>query len=247
MWICEKCRTSLKRLHVENSNLLRENSELKKSNDELKSRINDVESQLRTLKDDIKNEILQEIQPMNLSVQERNSNSDIKTQIFSCLKEERDRENRKLNLCIHNFPEPNEPSQNDCENLKGFISSKLNFPKETLSSEIESLRRIGALSGGGRPRSIILKIKSLQLRRDILAKTHLLKDHRTQDGKKIFIQPDMTRMQQEERKNLNSQLYDELRMVGKNVTIKRGQIIETGVPAPNGTSRTSLPPETSSA
>ena len=82
--------------------ITKENKDLKKVNSDLLSRLNFLENQMREIKSESISEVLQEVQ--NKQTHSENNTSSLRGEIFSCLHEERNRESRKLNLCIHNLP-----------------------------------------------------------------------------------------------------------------------------------------------
>ena len=174
---------------------------------------------MRNIKAELKNEILQEIGNLPNVQNPR----DLHSQISSCLREERERENRKLNLCIHNFPEQlNASIQEDTSQLAKFLAEKLELPENYVRSSISSTRRIGVVRD--RPRSTIVKFHEPRMRRNILQSSFKLKSFVTDSNKKIFILPDMTPQQVEQNKKLNDLLWIR-RRAGENVTIKHGEII----------------------
>ena len=102
VWTCEECSPTLKSMVDENQKLTKENKDLKKVNSDLLSRLNFLENQMREIKSESISEVLQEVQ--NKQTHSENNTSSLRGEIFSCLHEERNRESRKLNLCIHNLP-----------------------------------------------------------------------------------------------------------------------------------------------
>ena len=99
-----------------NSSLALENSQLRDENRNLKSRLDNLEGQLRNLKVDLKNDIL------------------LRKEILSFLFLGNEREKIKINLCIRNFPEPNNDSQDELPSIKQFFILKLGLRNEELSN-----------------------------------------------------------------------------------------------------------------
>ena len=141
--------------------------------------------------------------------------------IFDCLREERIREKRKLNLCIHNFPESSN-AEIDKNELINLLATQMNLSDVTLGRELLSLRRLGAPRET--PRSIIVTFKESPMRREILQNAYKLKNYLTPLGRKVIILPDMTPKQQEENKKVNTELRRR-REEGENVSIKHGKIV----------------------
>ena len=98
---CKLCKNDFRKTCPEIKRLTEENENLLHENTNLRGRIYSTENQLATNKGDTKNESLQELggnrpQPLQDSLRE---------EISACLREERQREKKSLNLCIWNFPE----------------------------------------------------------------------------------------------------------------------------------------------
>ena len=125
----------------ENQKLTKENKDLKKVNSDLLSRLNFLENQMREIKSEIISEVLQEVQ--NKQTHSENNSFSLRGEICSCLREERIRESRKLNLCIHNLPEKT-GTQTEETQLSSFLTSKLAL-SENIETTLVSMTRFGAV------------------------------------------------------------------------------------------------------
>ena len=97
-------------------------AEIRKIKTEIK---NEIETEMKT---QIKGEILNEIRASTPSGPTIQTPSHLREEIQTCLREEKEREKRRLNLCIRNLPERN-GNDNSAErsNIVSFLSSKLNI------------------------------------------------------------------------------------------------------------------------
>ena len=217
-WVCETCRNKFKQIEQENVRLVTENIDLKKSNEALSSRLVAVEAQIASLKTDIKTEILRELRNDGVS----NNQVAPQKEILACMREEKEREKRRLNLFISNFPESSE-STDDTAEISKLLVSQLGFNHNEIQSAMVQVNRLGEPKY--RPRSVIVQLNSAVTKRKLLERSSKLKDYKTPANKKVFISPDLTPNQQRENKMLVEKLW-ELRAAGKMVSIKRGRIVE---------------------
>ena len=235
IWLCDYCAPEIKSIKSRNDELISENNSLKRLNESLSSRLQIIETQMRTIKDEIISDILndprfdrQQTVASNENEQtprDNRPNHNIRREIAEYISEEKNRESRKFNLCVHNLPEQSSGTSDIDEKAKitDFLSSKLEVPLPPES--IVWVKRVGTARDYGR--TMILKFESVQVRGVVLRNSKKLKDFRTNAGKKIFLMPDLTKKQQEENKKLNDELYS-LRRAGKQVIINRGKIVDIG-------------------
>ena len=233
-WTCKNCILSFKNLINENSKLAEENCALKKNNESLLQRIDSFEKKLTDMKNDIKNEILSELKqniPSNptqgLSVNNVvpiASNEEIRKEIHMAMIEDREREKRRLNLCIRNLPEVETDEQSsDLAMVKDFLTENLEIQRGEIAEGLQSVKRLGERQDS-KARVLIASCKTSSIRRKILQNSRKLKDFRTAENKKVFIVPDMTKTQMETDKKLNDELWS-LRREGVKAIIRRGRIV----------------------
>ena len=216
---CMNCKLKFRNLLENNGRLLQENSQLRDENTSLRSRLDSMEQQLRNLKSEIKNEIISELKHNSSNSLSREC---IRTEISSFLSEAREIEKRKLNLCVRNLPEATNDI-NDLPKLKEFLSSKLDLNETEVNSGLTQLKRLGERTVG-KNRIIIVTCENSEIRRKMLQNATKLKDFRTPENKKVFINPDMTKLQMEENMKLNDELWRR-RNDGERVIIRRGEIV----------------------
>ena len=84
---------------------------------------------------------------------------------------------------------------------------------------------MGTNSEPSRPKPLIVKLKTFELKQMILRNAPKLKDYRPNNSSaKIFISNDLTKKQQQEMKTLREELARR-RASGENLTIYRGKIV----------------------
>lgn len=127
-------------------------------------------------------------------------------------------ERRKENLVIHGVPETD--AERDIDTVTQILSLGLHLD---FTRYVESMMRIGRVQTE-RPRPLRLKLKSQNARKEILARAKNLKE--SEDYKRMFITPDLTRKQQEADKELRMKLK-EIREGGEpEAKIKFGKIVK---------------------
>jgi len=129
-----------------------------------------------------------------------------------------DRENRKKNLIIMGLDEGTEETENESDRISEIFKDLL----EGAPVRIGGVERIG--KQGDKARHVKVTIEDNYARRKILAAAKNLKEKSV--TKKVFIVPDLTRLQQENDKKLRDKIR-ELRTEGvQNIKIQKGQIIK---------------------
>ena len=91
---------------------------------------------MQSLKIELKTEILNELRAGNSATQHKVSRGEI----LQCIRKDRERERRKLNLCITNIPES--ASNADESTIKNSIGDQLEL-QEGVYNKIKSVRRFG--------------------------------------------------------------------------------------------------------
>ena len=220
-WTCDECKIELRATREKYNEVLKENSILKSENSTLKSRLTALENTLKDLKSELKQEILEE-----LNQGREVGNSSLYEDVASCIREERERTKRRLNLCIRNFPElDGDDEAIDQPTLLNFMGTQLDLPLPELTSGISQFKRLGEKTTN-RSRNIILTCNDFQLKKRILQNKSKLKNYRTNGNKKVFIEPDLTRTQIGESIKLREELWTR-RNNGEAVVIRAGKIVST--------------------
>ena len=141
----------------------------------------------------------------------------------SIFSEEKEKDKRKMNLIVHNYPEPTSSEaqarkKEDIENISTLLNQFVNVP-----ATITDASRLGKRSEGPRLTKITVstieeKSSILRNRRNLRNKSH------PSHVQKVFITPDLTPSQQRKNKQLRVELA-ELNKSGNRYRIKNGKII----------------------
>ena len=226
-WTCNQCKLNIRSLSEENERLKTANSQLVQENESLRRRLENLENQFSTFKTELKQEILRELKsdsPPQPTIQSQPLNE----QVLACIREEKDRERRRLNLCLRNVPETDSTS-NDHAQVITLFTSTLGVNGNEVNGGIKNIKRVGTQSGD-RPRIIIIECSNYDLKRKLLQNSFKLKNYNgPTNDKKVFLTPDMTKKQLEDDRNLRDELWSR-RNNGKNVFIRRGEIVSRTAP-----------------
>ena len=226
-WTCDQCKLNFRSLSKENERLKTTNSQLVQENESLRRRLENLETQFSTFKTELKQEILREIKSES-PPQPANQSQSLNEQVLACIREEKDREKRRLNLCLRNLPETDSTS-NDHAQVIDLFTSILGLNGNELNGGIKNIKRVGAQTEG-RPRIIIIECSNYDLKRKLLQNSFKLKNYNgPTNDKKVFLTPDMTKKQLEVDRNLRDELWSR-RNKGENVYIRRGQIVSRTAP-----------------
>ena len=230
-WTCTSCKQKFKSLLSENDRLKAENSTLKLENESLRRRFDNLETQFSNFKTEFKSEILQELRNNPSTPPTADQSQSINDQVLACLREERDRDRKRLNLCLRNFPETDSTvsTGNERARVIELFTSRLGVNGSDLNSGIMNVKRVGTRNDD-RPRIIIIECSNIDLRRKLLQNSFKLKDVPPTNDKKVFLTPDMTKKQLEEDRILRDELWSR-RNRGENVFIRRGVVVLRQGPA----------------
>ena len=155
--------------------------------------------------------------------------------VEEAITEFKERDERKLNINVHNVPEPLSNSENkkddDLSNLKDI------FKVTRCEVEVKEIIRMG--KPGPKARLIKVKVGSLEDKHRILGGTRFLRqkqgDEYAHKWGSIFITPDQTKAEREKNQKLRKEL--ERRRTDEdniNLVIFRGEIIERKAYAETG-------------
>ena len=141
--------------------------------------------------------------------------------VVEIIREEREIEKRKNNLCIFNLPE----SQDDKRAIQEICTQQLGLQSSDFS--ITETIRVGQ-SHGARPKSLIVKLSSWDDRSKILRNAPKLRNFVPHGSTlKVFISPDYTKKQREFQKDLRERLKAR-RENGEQVKIRGNEIVQIG-------------------
>ena len=136
-----------------------------------------------------------------------------------------DRVNRRDNLVLMGVPEEGEDGKGD-EIVKDVVGNLL----PGVRVEFTVMERIGRKGLG--PRPLRIKVKDMSHKRKLLMKARELKGH--PELHKIYVVPDLTRLQQLEDKKLRDQVKEMRKSGVKSARIMRGEIVREGRNEDNG-------------
>ena len=131
------------------------------------------------------------------------------------------------NVCIFNIPELNsenlqENYKNDVQIVKELFNDRISLNKE----DVKSLFRKGEIKDSLRPRPIIIKFSTTELKNKVLSLRNLTYTDKTdQTEHQIFIVPDRTRKEQLEHKKLTEELKKRRQDGEQNIIIRNGKIV----------------------
>ena len=136
------------------------------------------------------------------------------------LTELEDIENRKFNLMVFNLPETGS-SAGDIESFKELIKSEFN-----LSVKLQGVTRLGKNSDDS-PRMLRVTLEAVSEKKLILARAKDLRTSKHEIYARVFIRPDLTKIQLEVSKNLRALLKEKrAASPNKNWMIKRNAVVE---------------------
>jgi hypothetical protein len=215
----------------------------KKDVKDLGIRIRKVEETDKDLEGKQEQKVLREVEDMKQSFkgiikeQELEREKELKTkdrEMQQKMIEMMEREKRRNNLIIRGINESNECDEN------GEVDRLIEALVEEVTIKYEIVGRVGRVEkvgGESRSRPLRIRIEDVEHKRRLLSRGKSLKESKDEGLRRIYVAPDLTRIQQEEDKKLRDKLK-EVRGEGKrsenerkNVKIVRGEIVreENGV------------------
>lgn len=150
----------------------------------------------------------------------------IEAKVTACIDEYREREARKLNLIVHNLPEPEQDTPEerntaDMEEMKVVLEEI-----ECEQASIEHVQRLGMkVEGGQKPRLALVKMKNVASKRMVLASAKKLRNSRKETLKNTYISPDMSPAMRKEQRELRKQLKERKEQGEEDLVIKKGKIV----------------------
>ena len=139
--------------------------------------------------------------------------------MYDTYREFQNRESRKLNLVISGITELNQ----DERMVNDLIKTQLSIA----DVDITNCRRLG--HPGTRPRPLLVSLKTMKLKREILSRAPSLRSYTTPENNRVYINPDFTPQQRQNNSLLREQLKQQ-RQAGDLVKIHRGKIVPVSPP-----------------
>ena len=207
---------------------------------DLKTTVSNVEDKVTQLTSTVdKHESMLQSQPAQVNNSEVGFADTEKITAF--IREDRLRYDKRGNLCVFNLQQ----SSDDLRKFRELCINHLGLREHELFSDVLSAERVGNIATDSKPRPLIVRLSSVELKRNILKNAHKLKNFYDNGSTlKVFISHDLTRKQQEENKLLREMLR-ERKNNGEKVFIRRGRIFSSSrQSAPNSPTfaRASSPP-----
>ena len=112
----------------------------------------------------------------------------------------------------------------DIEKMTEIITEELGVGLSTRNGIINA-RRLGSKIDN-KPRPLRIEFKDLNSKRDVLTNAKKLRNSSDKVAKVLYINPDLTEEQRKHDKNLRKEMWRQRTEEGKNVMIKRGEIVE---------------------
>ena len=255
-WYCPPCEGAASKLHQWSVKLQAEQDSLKADLTNLKDRMKAAEDKINGIdKVTLKQEIIQELkqeQPVTKQLvkdevtatmnafREENpptarlpdspntSSVRLTAAVKDAIAERENIDQRKLNLILYNLSEAADPTE-DVTQVQDLISNKLKVNEEIV---ITDSTRLGKVRSDGKPRLLRITLETLSMKRKILSTVTKLRQLEENDKfHKVYIRPDLTPKQQEESKNLYTQLKTTRELNPDNqYKILKGKIIQTQPP-----------------
>ena len=197
--------------------LMRKETVLKKEVEEVKRVVEDMKKD-GLLKKDVEEEVKKsfaEIVASEKENEEKSENSRAKEREMEMrVREVMEREKRKLNMVFMGLPEK------DDENDKNDIRKILDALVPEMNIEFELIGRIGR----SEKRPVRVRMIDAADKRRVLSRAKLLKQKTEFD--RVYIVPDLTRMQQDEDKILREEVKNRRNAGALNVRIVNGRVVE---------------------
>ena len=161
----------------------------------------------------------------------------VKDNISNVMDDHRELEKRKMNLIVFGLPEISEGEQAQEWNIEQKVEKDIEEITKLITEElgvgisprtgIINARRLGGFkkNSQNKPRPLRIEFKDLNAKRDVLTNAKKFRNSSLKVAKNIYINPDLTQKQRESDKKLRNEMWQQ-RDAGKNVIIRRGQIVE---------------------
>ena len=174
---------------------------------------------------------------LNLRVQaiESGMTKKVVEKVRTQLDEREDIERRKLNVIVHNIPEPKkgvkntpwydkEKKEEDLQYFSKMVTEAMDM-NENIRESVSDIIRLGQIKGPNARRPVKVRFKTINVKREILGKAKLL--NRSNVYNHIFINPDLTPDQRKQDAELRRELKSRRDNGESNLVIKRGRIVNT--------------------
>lgn len=186
-WYCEPCKGEVRRAIEGNKTLTQEVNDMKKQLNDLREQMTSgTDHQHQGNSDDLKEalrEIWKDIKEIKSEMQTRvkldPDRETVKEYVEEYMREQEDIHKIRNNLVIYNVPEPTENSNKekldeDTQVCTDLFESSLNFERDDVV--IKKVLRLGKNSQEGRNRPVLLILRSVEEKREVLKRAKHLKN-----------------------------------------------------------------------
>ena len=217
-WRCTKCKN-------ETMNMRKRNEQLSEENKLLHERLAVLDRKFESLKNDIKTEVI-------MDINERIT-SEVKKTVRDSFAEIIDREQkqkRENNLILYNLAESSKSDGKEREKDDHSISLKVmeHCVEGGKSYNLDKIIRLGKndqRENESRPRPLLIKFQNVSDKWNVLKNAWHLKTA-TQECKGVIIAPDLTKEEREKEKILRMELKQRKERGETNLRIRRGEIVK---------------------
>lgn len=221
-WNCGNCAKTVKN-KMENKDEL---TELMRNMSKQLSRVEEI------LKAKVDRDEYEELEGRVTALEEqeptdtKDINRIVEEKVNQQIEEYREREARKLNLIIHNLQEkeadtPEERKHQDLRDMEDVLQEI-----DCEEASIEDMQRLGQRNDD-KPRLVLLKMKKVADKRKVLMSSKKLKQSDSEDKKRIFITPDMSKSMREQNKKLRQELKDRRESGETDLIIRNNKIVHS--------------------
>lgn len=216
-WFCPPCKKLAKDSRESVMQLTDENKKLKEENKILKERLAVIENKMQEIKEEIKQEVISEVNSFKVILDE--------------MKEKEDKKMRECNLVLYQVKESNKVNGKDREADDRSACEKI-F-KEGIGEEdfqIKSIYRLGRKienerNSSSKPRPLLVRLENSDQKWQILRNAKKL-GRSTSDMKKCIVAPDLTIKEREADRKLRGELKERRDRGEEGWVIRSGKLIK---------------------
>ncbi|XP_052786980.1 uncharacterized protein LOC128222147 [Mya arenaria] len=161
-----------------------------------------------------------EIRMENLEKETNGCDKEMIRQVLNEMKfEEKEIEEKKLNIVIHQLKE-SEKKEEDLDTVLDILNGTLN-----LGIEVENVVRLGKMSEDrDKPRPVRFTVGDFDVKRKVLSRASGLKNN--EKYSRVFITPDLTQVQRKEAFHLRQEKRRREKEGERNLAIRKGRIVK---------------------
>lgn len=216
-WTCKECKNAIVGMREENLKLKNDNKCLLQENQLLMERLAVVEKRMKEIKEEIKDEIIKEV---NESV----------FKVMTNFKETEEKKKRENNLVLYNMEESTKDLGMDREEEDRGMCQKIfadGLKVEHSKYQVKKVIRLGKRrEADAKPRPLLVQLSSSEEKWMLLRQAKLLKNYNHPRLGNVVVAPDLTPEEQEKDRELRRQLKIKRDSGERGWMIKNGKIIK---------------------